>query len=258
MAQDPELPYLNKPGPKADITRNPSESSHHASADRTAMLKRLGVQEGGFFANWGQRYKRPGYQDQQGYSPEVTDTNLQMPDLEQFGQQAIKEVKPSKLPQGGIQMPQMEQQQQPGSATGRTKQALRNTEMGMVASQLRGKIADNPFLSTSVLDTMTATSINMDRQVLMDMYANPSKMLGQATLDYYLNSIKPATTQTNFEAMTSAYSDTKKKAAKNINYAGAEMGKMVAKLKKNPTYSGNMINIGSMSGYSPTYYSPPL
>lgn len=263
-----ELPYLPRRNvsaqtvgasdPTKELARSPGQSSHYASPYRTMALKTLGLKETGFFADWRQRTMRPQQQGAQDLTPEITDTNLQGPKFNKFGQAAITQQLGPKAPGPTQWRPPQEDQQAGGSFTGLTRYQLRQTEMSSVGAQIRGRIASNPLLNTSVLDTMDANQINMDRQVLMDMNNNPSELLGAALQKYYLKTPPDgASDQTNFEKIVSKYSETKKIAEKQIGYAAAEMGKKMAQLKKNPTYTGaaNMVNIG-VNSYSPTYYAP--
>jgi hypothetical protein len=247
---------------RQELARSPGKSSHYASPYRTELYKNLGLKESGFFADWRTRTQsEQATADDTGPLEDTTATNIQGPTLNPFGQAGITAQLPEKAPGKTQFQPPQEDQQQGGSFTGETRNALRMAELQVVNSQIRGRIASNQLLSTGVLDTMNATMINMDRQIVMDMDRNPSILLGQATMDYFMSHNKPATEATNFEKIVGAYSETKKIAQKNVNYAGAEMAKKMAQLKKNPSSyqgAGSMLNIGSTGSYSPSYYSPPL
>lgn len=246
------------------LTQAMREQSTHQSADtRITVYERLGLNKPGFWADYGSRrldtvpkMETPdsGYQP---YNPTIKPLpELQVPEWE--------ESKPQELPK--FKKPDVSVmtggQGTGGTATGRTKAQLRKTEMAVLSGTIKFNIESHPMLTTTVLDTMTATQINMDRQMSMWMEDNPSKMLSDATVAYY-NDHPPdsaaGASQTNFEKTTSLYSETKKKASKKKDYAAAEANKAIAKAKTQsvpsaPKYSGQQLNIGSSGGYGSTQY----
>ena len=252
-----------------EIARNPGASSHRAAPARTYVMKQLGVQTPGFWADWAKRKINP-------YGGQGQAADLSMPankgitPITPYQSQNYKyqAEKPSDLKIKPVQMETGEAGGGGSSNTGRTKAALQAVEKQSVWNDIKGEIARTPTLSTTVLDTMDAERINMDRQMMMYMHDNPSKMLTDAASDYFMR--HPAysainTAQTNFEKQVSLYSETKKIAEKQQGYAAAESNKKMNELIKNQkTYSspqymgGTMLNIGKGSGYNPMPYLSPF
>lgn len=250
-----------------EIARNPGSSSHRASPTRTSVMQRLGVAQSGFFADWGKRTRSPSYDDDSSiWEPPTTDTNLT-----NIGDYKGAQIQPLKVPKRKeMSAYQSQYNGSPayggGSYTGRTRAALAKTEREVLSGSIKFNIASHPSISTSVLDTMTATSINMDRQMLMWMEDNPSKVLSQAAMEYYKNHPPggaDTVMQTNFENITGQYSETKKMASKKKDYAAAEANKAIQETKKKavpsaPAYNGAQLNIGKSGGYNSTLYFSPF
>lgn len=254
-----------------EVARNPGVSSHRASPTRTYVMKQLGVQTPGFWADWAKRKINPQKQSAaEPYTPSPAYKPLtNMYENQTWNAPANKATKPLDMTPGP-RFPS-EAKGGGGSATGRTKKKLQDAEKAITWLQVRSRIAANPFAGTSVLDAMNSESINMNRQMLLYMDSNPSKMLTNAASDYF--SRHPAysainTAQTNFEKQTSLYSETKKMAEKAQGYAAAESNKKVNNLIKQqkerggysaPQYmGGTILNIGKGNGYNGTPYLSPF
>lgn len=255
-----------------EIARSPDASSHRASPVRTEIMQRLGLQTPGFWADWATRRINP-YGEQT--STEQAATLPQTPNLAKITPYDSQTWESTPTTPTDLEKRKNVPMNMGGgagaggdTATGRTKKALQDSEKQTTWSQIRNNISMTPTLSTTVMDTMTAESINMGRQMMMYMNANPSKMLTDAAADYFMRhgpTSPIATAQTNFEKQVSLYSETKKIAEKQVGYAAAESNKKMNELIKNkktyssPTYmGGEMLNIGKGNGYNSMPYLSPF
>jgi hypothetical protein len=243
-----------------EIARNPGASSHRTSPVRTFVMQELGLQTPGFWADWAKRKINPAA------SAQLQDpTQLKSsPQLSQMPQDAITPLNPSQFqdkPVPAARIPQEQQMAGPNQATGKTKKQLQTLEKQVTGIQVRSRIASNPIFSTTSIDAIQTEALNMNRQMLVYMELNPSKMLTDAAKDYFDR--HPAgsaisTAQTNFERQMTLYSETQKMAQKLPDYAaGQAMNTVNEAIKKtqkkgsysSPTYStGPMLNIGASYG----------
>lgn len=244
-----------------EIARNQNASSHRASPDRTYVMQQLGLQTPGFWADWAARRINP-YGEQTATEQAALPQTPQLKAITPYQSQtwantptALTDLDKHKnvpmSPGGATGAP-------PSQNTGRTKAALQQAEKNITWGLIRGQIASTPTLSTTVLDTMDAERINMNRQMMLYMNANSSKMLTDAAADYFnrhpaYSAIESA--QTNFEKQTSLYTETRQMAAKQVGYGAAEANKQIDKAIKNPkNYSapqymgGTMLNIQNQYG----------
>ena len=250
-----------------ELARNPNASTHRASATRTYVMKQLGVQTPGFWADWAKRKINPKRQQAaQVYTPSPSYKPLtNMYESQTWKPPVNKATKPLDT-SAGWRLPSSPQGGG-GGATGITKRQLQQLEKQGTWGQVKGHIASNPYFTSSVLDTISSEKINMGRQMMLYMNANPSAMLTSAAKNYFdrhppYSAINTA--QTNFEKQVGLYSETQKMAKKQLDYAAVESNKKVNELVKQtktkgsyspPSYKGGtMLNIGKGNGYNPVPY----
>lgn len=251
-----------------ELVRNPDASSHRADPTRTHVMQQLGLQTPGFWADWAKRKINPQGQDTSAlansspsYKP-LTD----MYQGQKWGAPVNKATNPLDT-SAGPRMPSSAQGQGAPTNTGRTKKALQLAERSVLSGHVKVLTAMSPVFNTSVIDSMSAESINMDRQMSLYMESNPSAMMSDAVADYYKRHPTGSAAnvmQTNFEKTASLYSETAKIAAKtNKSYPVTQVNKAIQKAKAQavpsaPAYSGASLNIGKNNGYSSTYYFSPF
>lgn len=249
-----------------EIARNPSASSHRASPVRTAIMQRLGLQTPGFWADWAKRRISP--QAQEAYSPYAQITTPQLSKIPQYKSQIydstpttptdldIKPYKSHLLPGAGAGP----------TPKGNARENLIKAQKAVLSGTIKFNIQSHPSLSTTVMDTMTAEAINMDRQMSMMMEDTPGMVMSQAAAKFYAEHPQASAAnvmETNFEKQTSMYSETQKKAAKRQGYAAAENNKKIDKARRNPvpsapTYNSPILNIGKGTGYTSSVYLSPF
>jgi hypothetical protein len=234
------------------------QSTHKSITQRQEVYERLGLNKPGFWVDLKQRTLKQNQPAGDMASTAEQPTDFQDPYDSQSTNYTIDP--PAKLnPTKPLKMPLIPGQGQPQQGA---PPNLPQKEKELAWRQMQTAIRENPILSTTAIDSMTAEKITMNAELVMAMNSDPTKFMSTALIDYY-NSHTSWTLQdtrkTNFEITESNYSTVKKIAAKNTGRMtgtnDANRKKVFQENRFTNTGKSN-INIGKNAYNSPLYQSP--